>query len=252
MIRAAHFSFGLALAVALAGGATRAEEQAAGPRCALPAEIIAGDGSKLTLTGQRLKAKAPLTIVAIGGASTAGTAAGDGNEFGYPHELELALGRRHPGVAIHVVNMGVPRQTTEDMIARFDKDVVPANPTLVIWETGTVDAVRETDVDAFAAAVQDGIAALRQHNYDIMLVDMQYNPSTGSVIDFGPYLEALQHSADLADVSLFRRYEAMRYWSENGVFNFVDVPKDARVALARDVYRCLGETMAEAIDDAAE
>ena len=44
----------------------------------------------------------------------------------------------------------------------------------------------------------------------------------------------------------------MKYWSENGVFNFVDVPKDARVRLARDVYRCLGEAMAEAIDYAAE
>ncbi len=251
MIRATHLLFGPALAAALALGAARAEDPAATPRCALPPEIIAG-GGKLVLTGERLKAKAPLTIVAIGGASTAGTAAGDGSEWGYPHQLEMALGRRHPGIAISVVNRGVARQTTEDMIERFDQDVVPAAPALVIWETGTVDAVRAVDVDAFAAAVQDGIAALRQHNFDIMLVNMQYNPSTGSVIDFGPYLEALQHSADLADVYLFKRYEAMRYWSENGVFDFVDIPKDRRVELARDVYHCLGEAMAQAIDDAAE
>lgn len=251
MTRAPHSLFGLALACALAGAAARATDEPAGPRCAVPQELV-NDDIKLTLTGQRLKAKEPLTIVAIGGASTAGTAAGDGAEWGYPHQLEEALRRRHPGVAITVVNKGVPRQTTEDMIARFDKDVVPLNPTLVIWETGTVDAVRATDVDAFAAAVQDGIAALRQHNFDIVLVDMQYNPSTGSVIDFGPYLEALQHSADLSDVYLFKRYAAMKYWSGNGVFNFVDIPKDVRVGLARDVYRCLGEAMAEAIDDAAQ
>lgn len=251
MIRAPHLLFGLGLLSGIAGGPARAADAPAGPNCALPQEIIAGN-AKIALTGQRLKAKQPLTIVAIGGASTAGTAAGDGSEFGYPHQLEVALRRRHPGVAISVLNKAVPRQTAEDMTERFDKDVVPANPTLVIWETGTVDAVRGTDVDAFAAAVQDGIAALRQHNFDIMLVDMQYNPSTGSVIDFGPYLEALQHSADFSDVLLFKRFEAMRYWSENGVFNFVDIPKDARVGLARDVYRCLGEAMAEAIDDAAE
>ena len=36
-----------------------------------------------------------------------------------------------------------------------------------------------------------------------MMVNMQYNPSTGSVIDFEPYLEALRHAADLEDVSCF-------------------------------------------------
>ena len=32
----------------------------------------------------------------------------------------------------------------------------------------------------------------------------------------------------------------MKYWSETGVFDFVDVPED-RVRLAAEVYRCLGE-----------
>jgi len=245
-----HILLAFALACGLAAGVARSADAPA-PSCALPPEIIE-EQPKLALTGQRLRAKEPVTIVVIGGASTAGTAAGDGAQYGYPHMLELALRRHHPGLAITVINRGVPRQTTEDMIERFDKDVVPANPTLVIWETGTVDAVRGNDVDAFAAAVQDGIAALRQHNYNVMLVDMQYNPSTGSVIDFGPYLEALHNSADLSDVYVFRRYDAMKYWSENGVFNFVDVPKDARVRLARDVYRCLGDAMADAIDYAAQ
>jgi lysophospholipase L1-like esterase len=245
-----HLLFALALACGVAAGMARGADPSAS-NCALPPEIIE-DQPKLALTGQRLRAKEPLTIVAIGGASTAGTAAGDGSEYGYPRELEQALRRRHPGVAITVINKGVPRQTTADMIQRFAKDVVPAQPTLVIWETGTVDAVRGNDVEAFAAAVQDGIAALRQHNFDIMLVDMQYNPSTASVIDFGPYLEALHHSADFSDVYVFRRFDAMKYWSENGVFNFVDVPQDARVRLARDVYRCLGDAMADAIDYGAQ
>jgi lysophospholipase L1-like esterase len=247
MSRVTHILFGVTLAWGLAGGAVSAAEQAAGPNCALPPGIIADD-PKLPLMAERLRAKKPITIVAIGGASTAGLAAGDGSQWGYPHQLEDALRRRHPGVAISVLNKGVPRQTTEDMIERFDKDVVPADPALVIWETGTVDAVRGTDVDAFAAAVQDGIAALRQHNFDIMLVDMQYNPSTETVIDFEPYLDELHHSAELADVYLFPRFDVMKYWSDNGVFDFVDVPKGSREALAREVYRCLGEAMAEAVD----
>ena len=243
MIRAKHIFWALALA-ASAIGVARADDLA---KCQVPHELIEDD-AKLPLVAQRFAAKEPVTIVAIGGASTAGTAAGDGALWGYPHALEEALRKRHPGSTIRVLNVAVPRQTTEDMIARFAKDVVPANPALVIWETGTVDAVRGADVDGFAAAVQDGIAALRQHNFDIMLVDMQYNPSTESVIDFEPYLDALHHSADLADAYLFPRFEVMKYWSDNSVFDFVNVPKGARVALAREVYRCLGEAMAEAVD----
>jgi lysophospholipase L1-like esterase len=242
---------GFALAASFAAGVARFAAVADERDCAVPQELLLDD-PKLKFTGQKLRAKAPLTIVAIGGASTAGTAAGDGAKFGYPHQLEEALRKRHAGVQITVINKGVPRQTTADMVQRFAKDVLPANPTLVIWETGTVDAVRGNDVDQFADELTQGIAALREHNLDIMLVSMQYNPSTGSVINFEPYLEALRHAADLEDVYLFRRYEIMKNWSETGVFDFVDVPKEQRVQLADHVYHCLADAMAEAIDYGAE
>jgi lysophospholipase L1-like esterase len=238
----------LAIAIILAVARVAAAEA---PSCAVPVELIAAE-AKLPATAAKLAAKQPITIVAMGGASTAGVAAGNGETYGYPHRLEEALRQRHPGAAITVINKAVPRQTTADMAARFDQDVVPLRPTLVLWETGTVDAVRGNDVDDFTAALQNGIAALRGHNFDIILIDMQYNPSAGSVIDFAPYLEAMRNEADLENVYLFRRYDIMRYWSENGVFDFVNVPQGRRQALAREVYRCLGDALAEAIDHAAK
>ena len=250
-MRSTHFFCGLALVAAMTAGAARLAAAAEAPACAVPRELLLDD-PKLKLTAEKFRTKEPLTIVAIGGASTAGTAAGDGTEFAYPHRLEEALRERHAGMTITVINKGVPRQTTQEMAARFATDVVAADPTLVIWETGTVDAVRGNDVDQFAEALAQGIAALRQHNFDVMMVNMQYNPSTGSVIDFEPYLEALRHAADLEDVYLFRRYEIMKSWSEAGIFDFVDVPKERRVELAGQVYRCLAKAMADAIDYAAE
>jgi lysophospholipase L1-like esterase len=242
---------GLLIAACLAAGGARLGRGAAPePACQVPSDIVY-DAPRLALTAAALRDKKPWRIVAIGGASTLGTAAGNAI-LGYPHRLEDALRLRHPGVAVTVINRGVPRQTTADMIARFATDVIPADPTLVVWETGTVDAVRGNDVDQFADALAKGIAALRQHNFDVLLVNMQYNPSTGSVINFEPYLEAMRQAADLDDVYLFRRYEIMKYWSENGTFDFVDVPKGQRVALADRVYQCLGDTLADAIDHAAE
>ncbi len=134
------------------------------------------DDPRFPALARRFHAKQPVTIVVIGGASTAGTAAGAGEANAYPHRLEEALRRRHPGVPISVINKGIPRQSAEDMVARFAEDVLPLDPNLVIWETGTVDAVRGIDVEDFAAAIQSGADLLRQHKAEIMLVDMQYNP----------------------------------------------------------------------------
>jgi lysophospholipase L1-like esterase len=220
-------------------------------RCAVPPELIEDD-PRLDGIAQRFRDMASTTIVAVGGASTAGTAAGNGDANAWPHRLQEALRRRHPGVEIAVVNKGIAGQTAREMIARFAVDVFPIRPALVIWETGTVDAVRETDVEEFAAELRAGIAALRQHDAEVMLVDMQYNPGTGSVIDYQPYLDALHQVADLENVYLFRRFDIMKYWSENGAFDLVEVPKAQRMSLAAQVYGCLAERLADAVDFAIQ
>ena len=224
---------------------------AAGPDCAVPGEILFDDPA-LPIVAARLKAKQPITIVAIGGASTAGIAAADPARDAYPQRLQEVLRRRHPDVAITVLNKGVARQTTQEMVDRFASDVYPLAPTLVIWETGTVDAVRGIDVDLFAGALETGLAALRDHKLDVMLMNMQYSRSTDSVINFAPYLEAMAQRADIDEVYLFRRFEMMEYWSENGVFEFAEVPRGQRSALAASVYDCLAERLADAIEHAAQ
>ncbi len=214
--------------------------------CTAPRELIE-DEPVLPALSQRIKEHQPVTIVVIGGASTAGTAA----DNAYPHFLEGALRHRHPEIAINVVNRGVAGQTAEQMAARFAKDVYPRQPELVIWEAGTVDAVRGEDVNAFADAITNGIAAIQEHKSEIMLMDMQYNPGTVSVINFEPYLDALHQTATLQDVYMFQRFEIMKYWNESSVFDFTSVPREKRAALAREFYECLGERLADAIDFAA-
>jgi hypothetical protein len=236
--------------LALLIGALPAEAPAP-PDCRVPEELV-GDDPKLAVVAEHLRQKQPITVVAIGGASTAGKAAAKPEEDAYPRRLEDALRRRHPDIPITVLNRGVPRQTAQEMVDRFARDVYPAEPTLVIWETGTFDAARNVDVDLFASALESGLAALRTHKFDIVLVNMQYSRNTASVINFEPYLDAMQHEADVNESYLFRRFEMMRYWSENGVFQLADVPPERRAALATDVYGCLGERLADAIEHAAQ
>jgi hypothetical protein len=218
---------------------------AASPDCAVPAELIEDD-PRLPETKARLEAKRPLTIVALGGGSTAGTAVGT-TEKAWPARLEAAMRQRWPGVPVSVLNKGVPRQTTQEMIERLGIDVFAEKPALVIWETGINDAVRGDDIEEFTHKLETGIDEIREHGVELMLMDMQFSRGTASIINFDRYLEALHRAADLHDIYLFRRFDIMRYWSEHEVFNFDDVPKSERAALATRAYDCLAKRLADAI-----
>jgi acyl-CoA thioesterase-1 len=218
--------------------------------CAAPSELVQDD-PKLPLLAARLKQRKAVKIVAIGGSSTAGAAAQSPLQS-YPQRLEETLAERFPDVEITVVNRGVPRQTAQEMVDRFAKDIIAEDPVLAIWETGTTDAVRGVDVDSFTATLEAGIAALRTRDIEVMLVDMQYSRRTASIIGFDRYLATMHRVADVDEVYLFKRFEIMRFWSENGTFNFEDVQKGDRGRLAADVYDCLARRIADAIDYAVQ
>ncbi|MFZ2006578.1 MAG: GDSL-type esterase/lipase family protein [Stellaceae bacterium] len=240
----------LAALVALAAlGAADGSARADAEDCATPPEMTDTD-VKLPHFAERLAAHKPATIVAIGGASTIGKAAGS-PDLSYPHRMEQDLAADFPKDKITVVNKGVPKQSAKDMFDRFATDVFAADPVLVVWEVGIMDAVRGTDVDDFTDTLQNGIDALKNKAVDTILVDMQFSPNSASVINFEAYLKALHRVGDLADVYVFPRFEMMRYWSEQNVFNFDNVADADRAKLAGRVYDCLGRKLAEVIHRAA-
>jgi acyl-CoA thioesterase I len=241
------------LAVALLAALVAAPlgaEAAAPDGCPVPVELQQID-VKLPHLAARLRTHRPVTIVAIGGASTAGAAAG-APDLAYPARLQKALAADFPSAAITVLNRGVARQTTQQMVERFPRDVIANAPVLVVWETGTVDAVRGVHLDDFAAALQDGIDLLKKQAVDIILVDMQYSHHTAAVIDFEHYLETLHGVGELDDIYVFPRFAIMRYWSEQNMFNFDGVSADKRARLAARAYDCIARRLADAIQRAVQ
>jgi acyl-CoA thioesterase I len=219
------------------------------PACGAPADLLQVS-AKLPHLAARARARLPLTIVAIGGASTRGTAAGLPDNA-YPHRLELWLRTSFPGLPITVINRGVPRQSAQQMVARFAADVAAARPVLAIWEVGISDAVRGVDIDDFAAALQSGIDELKKWAIDTILVDMQFSRRADTLIDFERYLETVHQIGELNGVYVFPRYALMRYWSEQHMFNLDEVAGGERARLAANVYDCIGRQLAEAIRIAA-
>ena len=111
------------------------------------------------------------------------------------------------------------RQTAREAADRLAREVLPLKPMLVIWETGTMEAVRGTGVDEFRETVQAGIDELRAAGTEVVLMNTQFSRDTEAMINFAPYLGALRELADANDVPLFHRYGIMRHWAESGVLD---------------------------------
>lgn len=216
-------------------------------QCAVPPEML-DVSTPLPVLAAAIRDRKPVKIIVIGGGSTRGAAAGS-LENAYPHRLQLALQALFPDVLITVINQGMQRQSARQMLERFPDDNAD-KPALIVWEVGISDAVRGTDLDEFAAALQTGIDLAKDRRMDLLLVDMQFSRRATTVIDFERYLNTVQRIGDLNAVYVFPRFAIMRYWSEEGVFNFDDVAEAERARLAAKVYECIGRTLAMAIRNA--
>jgi lysophospholipase L1-like esterase len=200
----------------------------------------------LPKTAAAIASDQPVSIVAIGGASTLGHAAGS-PDLAWPARLAVALTSRFPAARVTVDNRAVARQTAQEMASRLDREVIPLKPPLVIWETGTTDAVQGTDLDEFRQTIQAGIDRLRASGAEVVLMDMQFSRHTHAVINFDRYESVLREVTDANEVPLFRRYDIMRHWAENGLFDLTTADRDKLHLVASRLYDCIGRAVADFI-----
>jgi acyl-CoA thioesterase I len=231
---------GLLLAVAPGTCAAAAET------CAAPDGFLNTDGH-LPRTAQALREKRPIKIVVIGGNSTSGKA-NSKPELAFPWRAVDELQRRHPGVPIDVqihAHSGMVAARKLDIVTG---PVIKSKPTLVVWQTGTVDAVQGTDVEQFSIALGDGVDALLASEADVLLMDPQYSPVTAAMINFLPYRNQVDQVAMTRRAVVFRRHDLMRYWVEQGVFTFGEGSKQAMRDEADRAHACIGRLLADLIE----
>jgi hypothetical protein len=214
--------------------------------CPVPERFYPSLEPALSKTGKALSGGREVMIAVLGGASTLGGAAGSG-DFTWPARMASVLGARLPAARIKVANLSVARQTARRAADRLRRDVLPLKPTLVIWETGTMEAVHGTPVEEFRNTVQAGIDELRAVRVELILMDMQFSRDTQAIIDFEPYLTVMRELADANDVPLFRRHEVMRHWAESGTLSLRAVDDDKRRQVAVRLYDCIGRAVAELV-----
>jgi lysophospholipase L1-like esterase len=189
-------------------------------RCRIGSEILAGKPS-LPRTVAALRGHRPLMVVAIGSSSTQGYGSSEPNQA-YPAQLAALLKLRFPHSSVHVRNKGVGGENIGDMINRFAKDVFAEEPDLVIWQTGTNDAINQVPIEQFRTLLVHGLRELRSRHIDVILMTPQYAPQFTEAPGYNDYLTAMTTAATAMKVPVFDRFEPTKRWS--GDHHFAESP----------------------------
>jgi ABC-type amino acid transport substrate-binding protein len=233
----------IAALICAVGTASAAERYS----CDIPDHFLF-DNNELKRVAAVTKSERKLTIAVVGTGSSA-LAGPNGPASAYPARLETVLKHRLPGVEVKVIPLVRSRQTAEDMAKGMEKIVADEKPDLVIWQSGTIDAMRGIDPEEFRSALDEGIEVLQKGGADVILMNMQYSPRTDLVVALGPYADTMRVVAQQREVPLFDRLSLMRHWSDTGAFDLYATGKDN--VLATQVHDCIGHGMAAMILDAA-
>jgi hypothetical protein len=231
----------IALAMALTGAC------ATDSRAEMPAPCRVVEHQLDRETGLPRVAKAiaskKLNVLVIGAGSS--SLPGSGADKAYPARLEAALAEQLPGVAVKVATDIKPGRTAADAIKPLLNDLASIKPVLTIWQAGTVDAMRSVEVDAFSAALDQGIDAGRRAGSDVILVNAQYSPRTESIIALGAYSDNMRWAALRHEIPLFDRFGLMKLWAELGTFDFTATTK--KLEIAEQVHDCIGRLLADLV-----
>jgi hypothetical protein len=190
-----------------------------------------------------------LDIAVIGSASSELNNAA-GTNIAYPAWLQERLRSLLPGVAVKVTTYARPRETASDMEAKLERILGESRPALVIWQTGTADAIRGVDPDEFRTALEDGIDKLHAANADVVFMNMQYSPRIEAMLAVTAYDDAMRIVAVKREAVLFDRFGIMKRWNENGVFDFYGATRTTNIA--ERVHGCLGRLLAEVVMEGAK
>ncbi len=260
-------TFAGALLLLSMGGATAAD------LCAAPAELTA-DIQALPHVAEVLKGGQRLDVLTVGSATVfspteslrPGTVTGQAlgvpgeahpavlsnpSEAAFPLQMAQTLREAVPGLEVNVVVKGGRGLTAVDMLALIRAETAAHHYQLVIWQTGTVEAVHNTPASAFYDTLSEGATVVSAAGADLILVDPQFSRFLRANADLDPYAKSMEMIAAQPGTLLFHRFELMRYWANEGQIDLERTPKGQRLKAVEALHSCLGSSLAHMVAAAA-
>ena len=219
--------------------------------CVMPPGLIVPSAA-LTNAAAALTSKGGLNILAIGSGSTVGDSGGLGGpalafhapEKSYPKRMLEALNTLRPTASFNLTVQGGRGLTAEEMLPILRRELSAHHYDLLLWQTGTVEAVHGVRPGALRSVLEDGIAAAAKSRTDVVLIDPQFSRFLRANVDLNPYETVLRQMTGPSGVTLFPRFDLTQEWVNNGEVDLERVGKDERdetIALLND---CLGHALA--------
>lgn len=233
----------------LAGPVLAAEPVALPAQCAAP-EDLAGPGEVLPRVAAAIQPGAVLDVLLVGSAPMFGRsppALSVPGVIAFPWRMAEALEAAVPGLKVNITVRGSPGATAGEMGAAIRQEIAAKPYKLVLWQTGTVDAVRNLPPGDFTQALMDGVDAAAERGADVMLVDPQYSRFLQAHANVEPYERALEQVAAMPGVDLLRRFELMRYWADDGQIDLERVAEADRGRTLALLHSCLGAYLARMV-----
>jgi lysophospholipase L1-like esterase len=206
---------GLTCAVAILllsiGAPARAQSSSTVPvsRDCQPGNTAIATESALPQVAAALQQIKPIKILTIGASSGKRATRG-----GYAALIEQMLERAIGGLDVIMINRGISGELAANAAQRIRTEVALTEPTLVLWQVGTNDALAYVPVDQFETTLRDTIRWLKEHNVDVVLVGLQYNNQMAIDDHYRAVRDALRRVAAEEKVTVVRRYEAMQFIAE--------------------------------------
>ncbi len=205
-------------------------------------------GTTLPVSRKAIAERKQLRIIALGSSTTAGYGVSN-PAFAYPTQLRIGLEKALPGIDIEVINRGIGGQDVEEMAARMRTEMEDNPASLVIWQTGTNAAIRHMPLDKFDKTLREGLKLGTSLGADFILMNLQYVPAVVAVADKEAYEKVMAGAAKQYSAGLFRRYDIMRGWYDDGMPYAQFVQLDG-LHLNDFGQKCIGRLLTRSIVDA--
>ena len=183
------------------------------PSCEAPPEFTGTDASFESVAAV-MKPGQKLEVLAVGSATMLGP--NRNAEGSFPYRMADQLRQAVPGLDVKLTVRSGRGMTATDMVTTLRSELATHGYQLVLWQTGTVEAVRNLPPDDFLDTLTQGIQAGPRRARRSVLIDPQYSRFLQSNANLDPYLLAMRQAGALADAALFRRFDLMKYWVDAG------------------------------------
>lgn len=187
-----------------------------------------------------------IDVLAIGSAAMLGPVGLPASMF--THRAIDGLAAARPKTKFTLVARTARGALASEMLEVLRSELAAHRYDLVLWQAGSVEAMRSVPVAAFRETLAEGARLVAEAHGSLVLIDSQFSYLTQSKVDVALYAGVVREIAALPGAVLFRRYDMTRDWVMSGHLDIEHVAQSDRQKAADHLNECLSSALVSLLD----